>query len=351
MGVLSWLGVGKRTGDLLKSSAIDLGITSPWAEGNLSSIVYTDILGVDDLNTMPMTRAEAITLPAVSKARNLLISTIGKFPLVVLNKDGPLAEQPAWLYRTDGNVTPYERIAWTVDDLIFYGYSLWRVVRGADTKILDAAYVPMIEWKITDGHILIDDQEVDESEVILFNSPFEGLLNIGSRTLRGARDQELAWTARVRNPIPMTVLKDKNEEGQGLTADEIKEVLTQWGTARRDLDGALGYLPPGLELETHGEADPALFIGGRNASRTDIGSFLNIPVAMLDGTIGVDSLTYSTTDGNRNRFYDESIPFWTDPIEARLSMDDVVPRGQRVRFDKTEAYAVLPNPTDAPTED
>jgi hypothetical protein len=57
-----------------------------------------------------------------------------------------------------------------------------------------------------------------------------------------------------------------------------------------------------------------LMVEGRNAIRTDVGSFLNIRASMLDGTMGIDSLTYTTTEGEKNSFYEFDLPFWTDPI-------------------------------------
>ena len=59
---------------------------------------------------------------------------------------------------------------------------------------------------------------------------------------------------------------------------------------------------------------------------------------MLDGTMGIDSLTYTTTAGEKNSFYEFDLPFWTDPLAARLSLDDVVPRGTRIRFDLYSEY-------------
>jgi hypothetical protein len=207
----------------------------------------------------------------------------------------------------------------------------------------------MSEWTITDGKVLIREQEVPEDAYLFFDSPHEGLLNVANRTLRAAIDIETSHSAKVRNPIPLVVINGSAEHP--LEQDEIDSLLAQWSKARRSPDGALGYLPDGLTMTTHGETDPQLLIAGRNAIRTDIGSFLNIPVALLDGTIGVDSLTYSTQEGTRNRFFEESVPYWTDPIEARLSLDDAVPRGSRVRFNKADAYAPTPNPTDAPELD
>lgn len=351
MGLLTSLGLWRS------GSAYDrLKLSSPWSDGgNLEQIIVSDLFGSDIVAGMPLDRSRAITIPAVSKARNLLVSTIAKFPLRCLDANGLTANQPTWMYRTDSRVTPYERIAWTVDDLIFYGYSLWRVTRGAKSDgsayapILDAEYVPMKSWVITNGTVLIDEKPVtDEDSLILFNSPFEGLLNIATRTLRGAIDQEDAWTGRARNPIPVIELH-VTEEG-ALTESEITALVTAWSKARRNVDGAIGYTPAGMELKTHGEVKADLMVEGRNAVRTDVGSFLNIRASMLDGTMGVDSLTYTTTEGEKNSFYELDLPFWTDTITARLSMDDVVPRGSRIRFDKYDQYH-FSAPTGIPMED
>lgn len=352
MGILERLGLGRGTSDLLNSS-YQLGITSPYSTApELPPFVITDLLEDEVVRNLPMSRAHAISIPAVSKARNLLVSTISKFPLRALQGDQVLTSQPTFLYRSDSTVTPYERMAWTVDDLIFHGHSLWLVRRGAGDSsgrrpILDAEWCPQSLWTITNGHLLVDGVDVDDEDVILFNSPFEGLLNVGNRTLRGSIDTEASWVGRARNPIPLIELHQTDDQ---LSSDEVTEFVKAWATARRNEDGAIGYTPPGLEIRVHGTVAADLMVEGRNAVRTDIGSFLNIRASMLDGTAGVDSLTYSTTQGERNLFYEIDLPFWTDPIEARLSMDDVVPRGQRVRFDKYDTFN-LPSPTGPTVED
>lgn len=331
------------------------GIASPLsAVGNMHPIVMADVFPNIDADTMPLTREQAIGIPAVSKARNLLVSTIGKFPVKALKAGVPIPYQPAFLARTESNVTPHERMAWTVDDLIFYGYSLWTCTRGVKQNgalhapIASAEYVPIRDWTITDGNILIHGEPVNEEEIIFFNSPFEGLLNIATRTLRGAIDQERTWVARARNPIPMTELH-VTESGV-LEDDEIKEFVNAWSKARRGVDGAVGYTPAALEIRTHGTETPDMSVEGRNAIRTDVGSFLNIRASMLDGTMGIDSLTYTTTEGERNSFYEFDLPFWLDPIAARLSMDDIVPRGTYCRFDLYDTFTT-PSPTGSIVED
>lgn len=342
--------------------AVSLPTTSPYSPApQLPQMVITDLFPEGELNKLPLTRENAISIPAVSKARNLLVATIAKFPLRAIRVDAngnetDVTSDHAWLYRTNSTVSPYERLAWTVDSLFFYGCAVWLTDRGAPDKegrrpILSAEWCPPAAWQIKeiDGELRlhVDGVPIADDRFILINSPFEGLLNVGQSTLRGARDVERAWVGRARNPIPMVELHVTDD---ALDPDEVKLFVDSWALARTGENGAIGYTPPGLEVRTHGEVKAELMVEGRNAIRTDVGSFTNIRVAMLDGTIGVDSLTYTTKDGERNSFYEFDLPFWTDPITARLSLDDVVPRGTRIRFDMYEAYNP-PTPTGAPVED
>lgn len=357
MGIIDL--IAGRTHGLL-SKAVSLPINSPYSPApKFDQLLVQDLFPDVEL---PMHREQAISIPAVSKARNLLVSTVSRFPLVALRatdgRDEIVTNDHKWLFRTNTAVSPYERMAWTVDDLIFYGVSMWDVTRGAADSdgrrpILDAAWRPTETWAIkeVDGELRVvdeDDTPIPEGRFILFNSPYEGLLTVGRRTLHGARDVEESWVGRARNPIPLVELHVT--DSHAMEDDEIKLFVDSWAKARTQKNGGIGYTPENVELRTHGEARAELMVEGRNAIRTDVGSHLNIRASMLDGTMGVDSLTYSTTEGERNAFYEFDLPFWTDPIVHRLSLDDVVPRGTRVRFDMYHAYGV-PSPTGPRTED
>lgn len=342
----------------LVSHAVSLPVNPYTPAPSWPQFVVDDILG-KELKNLPLDRAQAISIPAVSKARNLLVSAIAKYPLKAIraNADGTdsdVTTEHPWLYRTNSSVSPYERMAWTVDDLIFYGVSLWLLERGAPAgedkrrPILNAEWCPPSNWTIEpkdDGVLAIhvDGVPIAEDRYMLINSPFEGLLTIGRRTLRGARDVEDSWVGRAKNPIPMIDLHRTADE---MTDDEVDDMVAKWATARTSPNGAIGSTPPSVEPQVYGELKPELFVEGRNAIRTDVGSFLNVRAAMLDGTIGIDSLTYTTKEGEANAFYEFDLPFWTDPIVHRLSLDDIVPRGTRVRFEKysTENLPVATGP-------
>jgi hypothetical protein len=324
------------------------GIVSPWQTGQLSQIVWSDIFGVE---AAVISRTEAMTVPAVVKARNILTSQVARFPLRVYDVDGESPQQPDWLTGTSSQISPFHRMLWTVDDLIMFGWSLWGVERDANGLITKADRCPIERWEIRQGDnaILIDGVEAEEGSVILIPGPHEGLLNLASRTLRGAVRLERAWIAKALNPIPAMELHQTTDDP--LEQDEIVELVQAWADARQDENGAIAYTPHNIEARDHGSTDPSLFIEGRNFLRIDVGAFLGIPAALMDASLSTASLTYSTQQGQQNEFYNATMPMWLNPIESRLSLDDVVPSGQRVRFDLSELFANPQTPTGPTTQD
>ena len=353
MGILDRLGL--RRGARIATAARQLGITTPYSpHTDLHPIIVSDLLTDEQKRLLPLSRDTALTVPAVSKARNLLIASVSPLPLraIIGGTDTLATDQPKFLTRSDTGVDPLDRMAWTLDDLLFYGCSLWYTVRGdwagGRAPILDAQRVPIDDWHVNpDGEVVIYDEIAGPGEYLIFNPIFEGLLQVAKRTILGAIGTEESWTSRARNPIPAIDLHQLDDK---MTDEEVQEYVDQWAKARTNPNGAIGSTPSSIEIRTYGELQVNLFLEGRNAVRTDIGSYTNIRASMLDGTTGVESLTYTTKDGERNLFYEIDLPFWTAPIESRLSLDDVVPRGTYVRFDRA-AFTQPPTPTGPPTED
>lgn len=332
-----------ESGDQLKNVTAmpNSGIVSPWATGQLSQVVWSDIFGVE-ANTI--SRKEAMTIPAVAKARQILTSVLAKYPLVALEGADDVTASHAWLQATDGEVSPWHRMAWTIDDLIFFGWSLWGVERDANGEITKADRCPIERWKIDpDGAIRIDDVVAEEGSVILIPGPFEGLLAVGSRTLKGGAKLEASWVGKATNPIPAIELHATTDDP--LEIDEVQALVQAWADARSDVNGAIAFTPHNVQAIAHGSAEPSLLIEGRNFLRIDVGAFLGIPAALMDASLSTASLTYSTQEGQRNEFADFTLPYWLEPIQQRLSLDDVVPSGQRVRFDLTDLFTNPPTAT------
>lgn len=328
---------------------VQRGVLSPWQTGTLSSIVWSDVFGTDSL--LQVTRAEAMTVPAIAKARAIIVGQLAGAPLQALRGTTvlPDAEQPAFLYRTNGAISPWHRNAWTFDDLLFNGWALWEVVRGSDNTILSADRVPPEQWKINpDGSISLYDQPANANEILLFPGPNEGLLTFAARTIRAARRTDDAWQGRVRNPVPIVELHQVSDDA--LNDEEVDELLAGYVAARSDVNGAVTYTPPEIEIRTHGEADPSMLVEARNALRVDVANFVGLPAASLDGSVAQASLTYVTQDGKMSEL-GEGLRMYAEPFEARLSQDDVVPRGQRVRMNMGDRFSLSPSPTGPEVQD
>ena len=341
MGLFDRLGLSKQRFEDLGSPT---ALASPWGDGaDEASILPRDIYGEDfDLAfDTPLTRQEAMLIPGVSKAVHLLSVTIAQLPLAADNGTGPEnTAQPNFLTRTDLVQAPQDRLWCTVDDLFFFGRSLWITERGAFNQILKATWVRYETWEIEKDTVLYQGSPLNPGEFLLFNVPmWAGIIAEGRRTLRGATDMERAWTSRMQSPTALTELHVTDDSQ--LEQHDVDEYVQAWTRKHRAGKPAVGMTPPGIQLITHensiGSAD--LFLQARDAIRSDIGAFSSIDGGMLDASGGSDSLTYETQTSIRAWFYEFDLPFWLVPIASRLSQDDVTPRGTVVKFLMPEVEA------------
>lgn len=316
----------------------------------LTKVVIDDIFG--DIPEL-VDRTNAMRVPAVRRGRALLVGGISDLPLVAYRNDTRLTKQPTWAYRSD-TMDPWHRTAMTVDDIMFNDCSLWGRTNGEDGTLLDAWHIPFERWSVDGRRILVMDdtdtlRPVDSSAIIYFPGTGDGGLLSAPDTIRGARAIDRAWVARTRSPIPPTLFT-QTEQGT-VTEAEVSTLLASWASARTNPETAgVGFVPYGIKPEFPAVSDDsAMFIQGRNAVRLDVANLLNIPASLLDGSTATASLTYTTAEGQRSSFHEQTLRYWTAPIEHRLSMDDIVPRGQRVRFDIT--YLTQAAPTGEPGED
>lgn len=317
-------------------------MASPWSTSTLSRVAWADILG---LETDVVSRADAMKVPSIVKGRALIVGSLARLPLAKW-RGAERLEADAWMYRTATDVPPQTRMAQTIDDLIFGGASLWAVQRGAGGQVVDAVRVLPEWWSVDpDLRILVNGSPVDADEVILFTGPQEGLLEIAGATIRAAVAMERAWASRVVTPAPLVELHGTDAQ-MPLDEDEVRDLLDAWEGARQS-GGATAYTPAQVQAIVHGGSDASLFVEGRNALRLDVANFLNLPGELLDGSTATASLTYQTSEGSRNELLEYSLTYWAGPVEARLSQDDVCPRGQRVAFDLSHYTAPTP-PAQAP---
>lgn len=324
-------------------------IASPWSgDSHLEKIVFLDAFP----NGVPTnTRHAALALPPIARARLMLFTGVSRSPLRAMIGDTVRADQPTWLYRT-GRTMPRQRIGWTVDDHLFYGWSCWWTDRSeSDGFPLHAHRINQGDWRVnTDLKIEVNGRVVSDEQAILIPGYHEGILNFGRDAIADAK--QLYWIVRDRlaNPVPMAELHQNS--GADLTTQERDALVDHWRKARTQNGGGVGYTNQHIELRTHGgDGDATLLIDARNAAAVDMARLVGVSAGMLDATTPKASLTYETRNGRNQEFVDLDLTSYANPIEDRLSMDDMVPAGTHVAFDLTHHTSPTPAATGPALED
>lgn len=320
-------------------------LESPWASPNhLVTIDRPDIPGT-------LTRATAMAVPAVARARRLIVGTIARCPLEARQQGERMEDQPRWITRTDGNQSPWYRMIWTVDDLLFYGWSLWGLERDRDGRVIRAERIPFDWWAVDgDGDITIKNRKANPEEVCLIPGPDEGLLNFAATPIYHAyRLQTLANRAA---ETPNAQLLIKQTQGAPMSAEAQRELINSWVAARRGQNGGIAFTNQAVEVEELGAANEHLMIEGRNIAAVDIARAVGIPALMIDaGVAGTGTVTYKNAQARNLELVDYSLAPMMAAVAARLGMDDMVPRGTAVAFDLTDLTGITVGEVDVPDDD
>ncbi|MFR9919939.1 phage portal protein [Corynebacterium striatum] len=309
-------------------------VASPWSDStHLFSVEAPDYL-VDYID-----RDRAMQIPSLLRARNLIVSTIARIPLIA--DEGT---EPAWLAGTVPHLgmpqTQFHRMLWTADDLFFYGRSAWAIEREGDMPTV-AIHIPVSLWNFdAEGNIVVDDIIADPREVCAFSGIHAGVLEHGAAALADAYKLNRV-AARVADvPAPLTTLKQTNDAE--LSLDDIRGIIDGYVAARQGRNGGVAFLSNGLEADDHALAPENLLIDGRNSATVDIARLANLPAPFIDASVGGTSLSYENSTSRMT----ELIVFGLSPtlaaITARLNMADMVAPGQSVKFDTERILDDIP---------
>jgi HK97 family phage portal protein len=294
-------------------------------------------------------REEAISVPAVSRCRNLLAGTIATFPLELFKKTtGEKLGKPLWLEQPSTAQPRSVTIAWTVDSLLFYGVAYWRVTE----VYFDDGRPARFEW-IAPGRVSFDTDPVSEyitryyvdgkqvpmsglGSLITFQGLDEGVLARGARTLRAAIDLDKATSVATATPMPSGVIKNT---GADLSKEEVDAILAAWKSARAQrstayLTSTLDYVPTSYSPKDMGYVDLI-----QNMS-TQIARLMNVPAYYISADMN-NSMTYANVQDERRQFVSLSLAPYIHAIEDRLSMDDITARGNIVKFDVEDAFLAV----------
>jgi hypothetical protein len=212
-------------------------------------------------------------------------------------------------------------------------------------------------WRFdSDGHIEIEDptsrtgwRVARGDEVMLIPGLHEGILNYGVDTIEDTRKLYAAVRQALETPVPLLELHQTNDAD--LPDEKIDALIKRWADARRGVNGGVGYTNSALEAKIHGNNDSHLLIEARNAASLDLARMVGVAAGRIDATAPKASLNYETTQGRNLEFVDFDLALYITPIQARLSMDDIVPAGVRVALDLADFTTQAPSPTGPATQD
>jgi HK97 family phage portal protein len=289
-----------------------------------------------------VTREQAMSVPSVARARNIICSTIGSLPLQSYNHFTKEHLRPQRvIMQPDPRIAGSAIYAWLAEDLLFRGVAYGQVLDSyaatdnsrirawtrvsPDRVTYDLNYnqTEIIAYKI-DG-LTIPASGV--GSIIVFSGLDEGALNRAGRTIRAALELEKAAELYAKEPVPTMVLKSN---GTNLTPERISKLLESWKISRSTR--ATAFLNADVELTTLGFDPQKLQLNeARQYLATEIARAIGIPASFLSAE--TTSMTYSTTVMERKALIDFSLRNIITPIEQRLSAADFVPNGVEVRFD------------------
>ena len=322
--------------DVLKAEFSWTPGTSPWLPGGT-------YVGTGGWNRV--TRAQALSVPAVVRGRNLICS-ISALPLQELDADRNVVDSP-FLRQVDPNVPNVVTIAQTVDDLIFEGVSWWRVTeytydrRPKWAHHVDADAVSMTppagypvqtlpSGVFPQGLVWVNGSAVDARHMIRFDSPNPALRDSGGPAIRRAIKLAQAGEMYADDPEARAYWTPEAGVDPG-DEDDIKGYLSDYQTARRD--GSEAYIPAALKRNLPQGTNPVDLQLAQLQQRSDLEIANLMSLDPEDLGVNTTSRTYANAVDRRVDKVNENLRMYMRAITDRLSMNDITKRGTRVEFD------------------
>jgi HK97 family phage portal protein len=288
-----------------------------------------------------VSREDALSVPALQRCRNLLSGTIGAIPLELYKKStNEELGSPAWLEQPTYSQPRSVTIAYTVESLLLYGQSFWKVVEVYQEDGRPSRFEWIANNRVTitldSTNTFVKSYAVDGmtlpmdglGSLVTFQSLLPGILNTGIQTIRAAIDVQKAATIAAATPMATGYIKNT---GADLDPKEVQGLLASWKNARNNRSTA--YLTSTLEYNPVSFSPKEMMYNEaiQNLS-TEIARLCNVPAYYVSAEMN-NSMTYANVQDERKQFLSLSLQPFISAIEDRLSMDDITARGNIVKFD------------------
>ena len=287
------------------------------------------------------TRAQAMAIPTIARARNILCS-LATLPLEQYVKmNGSHLEPNRVINQPDSRVPGSAIYSYIAEDLLFHGIAYGIVMATyADGRIQEWTRVApeRITLRLNANQTEITGYQVDGimtpsmgvGSLVVFNGLDEGFLNRAGRTIRAAIALENASETFAKEPVPMMVLKSN---GTNLTSERIGKLLEAWRVARTTRSTA--FLNADVELQAMGIDPTKLQLNeARQYVALELCRAIGMPAYFASAE--QTSMTYSNATQERRSLIDFGGRNLLLAIEQRLSMPDFVGQGNEIRYSLDE---------------
>ena len=296
-------------------------------------------------------RNRAMQVPAISRARDLHAAVVSAMPLKMYRErwNETRAEMEyqnlaprSWLRRPDPQI-PYETLmAWTFDDLFFFGRAFWYITSRtqdgypASFTRLPAGSITTEDqvgpvWFAPSNSVFFQGGEVDPANLVQFISPVQGVIYSSEQAILTALRIEDARLRNAASAIPSGILRQVG--GEPLSAQDLADLAAQFNAARSSnqtaaLNEFLEYQP------TTATPDKMLLIESAQFSALQMAQICNIPPYLL----GVPTGSYAYTNSRESRWdlWLYGTKTYAECISSTLSANNVLPNGTWVEFDTDE---------------
>jgi len=308
--------------------------------------VIAEMLGVTAGAVPPRVgRAEALSVPAVLKGRNMICS-IATLPLVQRSPGLVPVDTNPLFRQLDRDVPNVVTLAQTVEDLLFEGISWWKITGygwdrfPSDVRHLDVGSVsidppqdgrrPAPLPSGIDPHepvVWVDGQPTSARQVIRFDSPNPPLLKAGARAIKRAVLLDQAARMYAEDPRPADYFSPADGADEVDDA-EVLDILAKWRTARKRRSTA--WVPRSMKYNSVDAPNPRdlQLVELQKQAVLDIANALGVDPEDLGQS--TTSRTYQNATDRRQDRINEVLSPYMRAVTDRLSMGDVTPRGHTV---------------------
>jgi HK97 family phage portal protein len=284
-----------------------------------------------------VSRKDAMSVPSVARARNLICGTVASIPLEYYNKrTGEVMAAPRWINQLSKNQPSFVTLNWMVDSLLFYGVCYLRVVERYQEDGRPSAFEWIANTRVTyttdlEGIMItqyyVDIQPIDMNDIVTIQGLDEGVLERAGRTIQSAIDINKAASVASATPMSSGILKNT---GADLPPAEVSGLLSAWKRSRQN--NSTAYLTSTLEFQsTQFSPKDMMYNEAIQNLSTEIARAMNVPAYYLSADQNT-TMTYANVQDERKQFYALSIEPYIQAIQTRLSMDDISTFGHEVRF-------------------